>query len=520
MKRTIGKSYLWISLFMSSIFPMALGLALANYFTDWRWSHYPFHSMVESAGAFAALTIAILMIIMVNNNHLSKRYIWVASALIGMGLLDGFHSALHVGVPFVWLHSIATLVGGILFAAIWLPESWLTNKRQYNLIITTGALSLTIGIISITHPESLPTMVIDNNFSILAKTINVIGGIGFLTGSYFFIHNYYKKLNDREHELEGQSKDIVFANHCLLFGIAGLLFETSMLWDAGWWWWHILRFLAYFVVLTFFFVLFRDEQNKLKINEIKLGELNNNLEVRVQQRTHELEKANRAKSEFLSHMSHELRTPMNAILGFSQLLDMKKETLDTAQKSHLGEILVAGKHLLDLIEDVLDLSRIESGKLEISVVSVDLNETLQKCINLMMPAVNARNIILTNNTRTDQPFVNADPVRLKQVLLNLMSNAVKYNRDNGSIVLTSDIVSPQRIRIQVRDTGEGLGENDITRIFKPFERVKGINNVDGAGIGLTISKQLTELMGGTIGVESHQSEGCTFWIELDLANQV
>ncbi len=260
---------LWVSLLVSAIIPITLGLLLSNLFSDWRWSHYPFHSMVESIGSLSALTIATLIIIMLNNHQLARHYIMVAVALIGMGLLDGFHAVLHVGVSFVWLHSIATLTGGLLFAMVWLSEKRFTDKGQHLLIFVTVFLSLLMGTVSVSLPDILPTMVVDGHFSVLAKFINITGGIGFLIGTSYFIYDYLKA--NKEQVAENiKTEDMVFANHCLLFGIAGLLFETSVLWDAGWWWWHVLRLLAYLVVLIYFFILFNQRQQAFITTEEKL----------------------------------------------------------------------------------------------------------------------------------------------------------------------------------------------------------------------------------------------------------
>lgn len=490
---------------------------LTEFIPDWRWSHYPFHAMLESIGSISALTISTLMIIMIKNDHLSPRLYVVACALIGMGLLDGFHAVLHVGVSFVWLHSIATMLGGVMFSMIWLPEAWLTEKRKGILLYTVIISSLIIGTISTLQPNILPAMIIDGHFSLIAQIINFTGGIGFLFGVAFFVHaNNFTEADSQSIEFV-LSENMVFANHCLLFGIAGLLFETSVLWDAGWWWWHILRFLAYLVVLIYFFTLFKRAQDLLRHNEIKLKDLNKDLEHRVQERTKELVKANEAKSDFLSHMSHELRTPMNAVLGFAQLLDIDNE-IKGIQKQSVKEILLAGNHLLFLISEILDLSRIESGKLELSIETVNLNDVIKDCITMTMPQANERQIELRNQINSQEVKLLADLNRLKQVLINLLSNAVKYNRDHGSISINTESISDEQLRINITDTGEGINKNDIAKLFTSFERFNTVNNVDGTGIGLVISKYLVEAMGGKIGVESTPRIGSTFWIDIPLVN--
>jgi len=230
------------------------------------------------------------------------------------------------------------------------------------------------------------------------------------------------------------------------------------------------------------------------------------------------EKASQAKSEFLSSMSHELRTPMNAILGFGQLLSMDSEGLNNNQRENIKEIMDAGKHLLTLINEVLDLSKIEAGKLEVSMEEVHVEDVLQQCISLIATQAKEHELKIVNNISCKGYTVRADFTRLKQALLNLLSNAVKYNHQHGSITLDCEIIAEQRLSIRITDTGDGLTEKEIEKLFISFERLSAKNNVEGTGIGLVITKHLLELMGGRIGVVSTPGDGTTFWVELDLFN--
>lgn len=227
------------------------------------------------------------------------------------------------------------------------------------------------------------------------------------------------------------------------------------------------------------------------------------------------EKANRAKSNFLSNMSHELRTPLNAILGFAQLIDESNPQPTPSQKRSVLQILQAGWYLLDLINEVLDLTLIESGRLPLSIETVSLPDLMRECKAMVEPQALNRNITL-NFPEFNSPFkVTADNTRLKQVLINFLSNAIKYNRPNGKVTVTCEECAADRVRISVEDTGEGLSPEQLSQLFQPFNRLgKENSNEEGTGIGLVMTKRLVKLMGGKIAVESKVGRGTRFSVEL------
>jgi signal transduction histidine kinase/ActR/RegA family two-component response regulator len=224
--------------------------------------------------------------------------------------------------------------------------------------------------------------------------------------------------------------------------------------------------------------------------------------------------ANRSKSAFLSRMSHELRTPLNAVLGFAQVLDL--DELNDDQQEAVDQILRGGKHLLGLINEVLDISRIESGDLALSPESVLVSDVVSETVALIRPLAEQRSIQMQGDRHACwENHVFADRQRLKQILLNLLSNAVKYNRQHGTVNIFCDHPDLTHLRIKVADTGPGIRAEQLGRLFVPFERLGAERtDIEGTGIGLALSQRLAEAMGGTVGVESTPGEGSTFWVEL------
>jgi len=220
-------------------------------------------------------------------------------------------------------------------------------------------------------------------------------------------------------------------------------------------------------------------------------------------------------------MSHELRTPLNAILGFAQLLESGTPVPTPTQKRSIDQILKGGWYLLELINEILDLALIESGKLSLSLEPISLTEVVRECHSMIEPQALKRRIGMIFPQVDVRHFVKADRTRLKQVLINLLSNAIKYNKTDGTVVVEATVIAPGRIRICVEDTGEGLAPGDVAQLFQPFNRLgKEAGVEEGTGIGLMVSKQLVELMHGTIGVKSTTGVGSVFWIDLDLAAEL
>lgn len=230
----------------------------------------------------------------------------------------------------------------------------------------------------------------------------------------------------------------------------------------------------------------------------------------------EADVANRAKSDFISRMSHELRTPLNAVIGYAQMLELdRQDTLTETQKEYCGHILSSSNHLLGLVNEVLDLAQIEAGKLHLSLERINVATALTEIEKMMSPIAGRAGVKLTIGYPSGVPDIQADDLRLRQVLVNLVSNAIKYNRSGGAVTVSARVMTGNRVRLVVTDSGFGIGEEQKAHLFDPFARSGAEHaNIEGIGLGLAISRRLVEAMHGAIGFKSARGKGSTFWVEL------
>ncbi|MDH5546263.1 MAG: response regulator [Gammaproteobacteria bacterium] len=595
-----------------AVIPVGLALLFSNTISDWHWDYEPFHALVESVGSFAAVLLAVIIISMRRSENLSPSYIWVATTLMGMGLLDGFHAGVEPGEVFVWLHSLATFVGGVTFALVILPDrvSRIPGIRSVPYVV--AFISVLVGILSLALPEKIPAMVVEGDFTDVAEFLNITGGVGFLVAWVFFAwsHKFHVRREER----------LLLANHCLLFGIAGLLFHFSELWDATWWLWHMLRLFAYLVILWFFIDVYlqnirhiSENENKLKIASGRLQAVLDNVvdgiitinkrgiiqsfnsaaevvfgynaseaigknvkflmpkrysdehdgyitdylttrEKKVIGLTRELtgqrkdgtifplelavnelrisgeviftgivrdiserKRIESMKNEFISTVSHELRTPLTSIRGSLDILNSGTAGNLPDLAAEMARIASNNtERLLLLINDILDIQKIESGKMAFKFQNVELMPLLDQVIqeNEAYGKQFGVNFVIKQRLEAVRIYVDRD--RLFQVFANLLSNAAKFSPEGDTVEISVARHHHDTLRVTVSDHGPGIPLEFQSRLFEKFTQQDStdVRRKGGTGLGLNISKTIMEKLGGKIDFFSRQGVGTSFYIEL------
>ena len=614
----------------SGAFHVAALVLGSTVYSHWRWQHLPVHSALEVAGSFIALSVAYILWRLEQHGKGTQFNMPIAAALVGMGLLDGAHALAEPGQLFVWLHSNATFVGGLLFSLVWLPHRWHSAK----LIWLAAGLSLCLSLFSVLAPQAVPVMVENGRFTVAAEFLNLAGGLLLLLAAVrlFLSYRQYRNI-----------EDLLFVLHCSMFGAAAIMFEQSALWDLPWWGWHVLRLLAYGVALWFALAgeqlrqqivetereseakqrEYSDEQFerlyqynasilqnladavividsrgdihtfsesaeqmfgykseqvvgkniKFLMNDVDaqhhddymaryqpskssvavgttrdlyakhacgrlfpveltvsslmsdegmtfvgvmrdISERINHAKALEESAARALE-ASQSKSEFLANMSHEIRTPMNGIYGSLQILSAK--TIDAESRELVKRALTSTKLLLTIINDILDFSKIEAGMLSFEEKAFDIYQVAENIISdLNANAVEkGLSLSLHPDSLLHRQWL-GDTVRVRQVILNLVSNAIKFtHQGHVRIFLKSE---HSTLIVVVQDTGIGMSEEAVTRLFTRFEQAdkSTTRQYGGTGLGMAITQRLVELMQGRIEVQSQVDIGTTITVFLPL----
>ena len=488
----------------SAVLPVASAILFDLYLDSERWANEPLHSLVEGVGSFSAIVLALFILIMRRSEQLRPGYIWVATTLMGMGLLDGFHAGIQPGPAFVWLHSVATLMGGLTFALVVLPEHLSAAPRLRIAPYLMAAVSVALGIGSILRPDLIPAMTRDGAFTPIAEWLNLLGGAGFIVA---WVHFAWGGGG------EEQPERLLLANHCLLFGMAGLLFHFSALWDATWWLWHGVRLMAYLVILWFFLNIYHS-------NVIRLRESERALRIAIAR----AEASDRAKSQFLANMSHELRTPMHVILSFAELGRGKASNAKPEQlERYFENIHTSGERLLRLLNDLLDLSKLEAGRMELRLQPQRLDRLAREMIEEIAPLAEEKGIqleLVEGSTRE----AHCDAERMLQVLRNLVGNAIKFSPERHPIRIVIGDITPTQgepsrgdtaLELRVEDEGIGIPPKELEQVFDKFtQSSKTLSGSGGTGLGLAICKEIVEGHHGTIRAENNPRGGATFIVVL------
>ncbi len=483
----------------AGLLPLLMVAILLQTWPDTSWNHYLFHTFIEGVGSTAALFIAIFIIMLLQNRQIDRNCVWVAAAMIAMGLLDGFHSISNPDDSFVWLHALSTFVGGLLFSLVGLG----VPQRQRTFWVIPAlvfAIALTFGCLTWMNPHWAPPMLdAGGKFIPLPKLLNAFGGVGFIAAWWYFTYH-----NARQPRYE----QILLANHSLLFGITGLIFGQSALWDSIWWFWHLLRVIAYVILLYYFFVFFhRQIQQQLQATQ------------EAQQDRMRAEEATLLKDKFISLVSHDLKSPLCALNGFLGLMGREIYPAQLNLNSYLASSKKAIQRMSTLIDDLLKLERFKTGKLQPANTVFFLADFIDELVLQWEGMCQAKDLTIVVDIPPELQ-VTADHTLLAQVIHNLLNNAIKFSLKGQSIEIQWQQQHPAKLAIT--DHGIGIPIDIQVSLFRYDVTTsrRGTAGESGSGFGLPLSSDLMRAMGGDLGVQSKPGQGSAFFLFLPFYRSV
>lgn len=476
------------------ILPVAGHILVSLFFAGAVWTQAPFHSAIETINACAALLMSWLIFWLLKKGELEPDYSFVPHALVSIGLLEGLHACVSPGNAFIWLHTASAILGGLFFSLSWLSGGKAPRLRGGAFLASAGGV-LALGILMISFGDRLPPLIKDGKFTGLEQALNITGGLIYLAAAVRFTLIYL-----RGSRLEAG----LFSAFCLLGAWTGALFHYTSVYRSDWWYWHFLRVTAHGILLSYMFIAFR--RMVAREREAEVGRL-------------AAEEASRTKSEFLSNMSHELRTPLNSIIGFTEALeDRLFGPLNAKQVEYVGLVLGSGRHLLNLVNDILDLSKVEAGKMDFEPAKLSVKELLISTNALFATKTLERGLALKLELEPAADIeIEADGRKLKQIMFNLLSNAVKFTPDGGGITVRAGIDGGRGLEISVADTGIGIEAQDLPKLFTEFTQLTAgyTRSHEGTGLGLALTRRFVEMHGGEIRADSAGlGKGATFTFKL------
>lgn len=458
-------------------------------FTEWRNQNTYLHTTLEVTGSGLAVLIALWILLLHRSQQGPAYSLRISGALLIMGLLDGFHAICPPGQTFVWLHSIATCLGGMAFATIWLPTGWFQLERN-RWPLALFVLATVVGFVSLSNPSWIPTMVDGGSFSTTAQLLNLSGGLLLLTAAVRFFLTWRASKN---------TEDLLFFLHTTFFGLAAIMFEQSELWDFAWWSWHLLRLLAYLVAFLF---VFRSQFLVLERLTQSHQELNTHHYI-LNQRNQELQELH-----FL--VSHDLKEPLRNQQSLIELFWAEEgDRISPQREQYLHLLGKAVNRMQELVLGMLDYAQLGKNPSVSEVPMSELVEAVKEDLAL---------VIEENGATVEAPplpTIQGYAVELRLLIQNLLGNALKFRKrhEPPRIRVKAEEI-PEGWHFMVSDNGIGIPDDQLDKIFKMFKRLHHRAAFSGSGIGLAHCQKIVHLHGGRLWVTSQEGVGSTFHFTL------